>query len=1589
MPSNLDFDSTKKFRDFILGKTLQKPNGPQTFNSTSYPEQNLNNFANIKQGNVDSNRTNDLLVASTKNTYKPEEYFINDTIDTLPRKSNLSLYPYFKSSDYGLTNNVLDSWRDYNLVSVINNSNYNNESELIKFASNYIKTDNKGPVFSRIAQNVAKSTLGKNRLLDALNGNTAAALNIITGREPLVEANNSITVDPNNASGIPTDFLTAVNGTSVPYSIIPGDYLSNPANPLNYNAQNPLQIGTLLNDATNVVSSMFGLQGKPSISPRPSDILIQYMGQGQKSRLFDLLSYSKYSPNYTLGNEIQNFLQNGIQLNSGIQLPGSVYIGDDKYDDVKYSISDFWDRQVRSSYYLSLMFDADATRYFHSDKNYSDGGKYEGGLTWISKNSRNTLGANNQSWQSNASTFNQTLSTNTKYRRDSILGLTQELLQSMPHDGGAARSHVANVIDQTSRVFREGDVSISRGSAVKYTDKFTGQESGVEYARVWTKDRPYLTYNDVQPLAENSKEAKQGKVYKSSARKYRRSNIRRFNSSVLDNTWNLNIAPMSDGKKSFDTSTNIQEKNKGQGDFYAKKYMFSIENLAWKTSNTNNFTVADLPACERGNNGGRVMWFPPYDLKVSEQNNASWDGNKFIGRPEPIYTYQYTERTGQVSFKVVVDHPSVINLLVREHFKGMSDEEADNYINAFFAGVQDLDFYSLVQTYTTLDPNDVKLIQQYLNAGTVKDVITTYKYTSTPVTVENKNQSDANNSLPPIDNTETIYFPNDIPSGTDTEATEDLLSIISNYSGQQSTFVSTFTNTVSNNGLSDASDIEILFGGLLTYVPESVQQLVDNINNGFNELSTGFTAFNDSLNELVNHLSGKTIGGDVTITIFTTTSEAGDESKNFFLGIRRLHAIFKYIIDKISNGKTPNSTWFKPTDQSVLDGVKSSTAFQLGTYQASFRDFGYEMDGNVIFNLTTWGENAKLSNVGDLVTVDCSKKFNTPSLKITAPQAFYCREGKVNINYTPILDGEKKKDPQNIQVPKIQISKDSVSITNQKPNIDVMKRIIMKTLSECFYFKKLEETSPVQFKSLTEKLKYFHPGFHSTTPEGLNSRLTFLLQCVRPGDTIPVKGINDVNDLNARNTSFGPPPICVLRIGDFYHSKIIIKDVNITYEDGVWDLNPEGIGVQPMIANVTLQVSFIGGQGLDKPVEKLQNALSSNFFANTEMYDERSIPTDGNIADQNKDKFTKSFLESLQKDFDKQKSPINANGAQGQVEGNYIGLGSGNSLDYTTLIDDFFNKVVNYTTSYKSSYENIYKTYGPEINGMFFSDAYRTINEIDVQGYATINLLGLYSGLNDIPTYSRRLIFEMEDAITNNDLMSIFGFDLGSSDLNNLYEETLKPIVTDLINKHITDLTTAVSVNDVEKTRNELISTIDKLNYIYSGYDAKITGTTINKIQLSSFVNSDFVNEYKNGLDFLNATHTVITDCYDSNFDYNNFGSGGLIDTEHLTSVLKYLLVNDKKDIVDPLVHLNYGDDLLSPITQNFYNIFDTFISNLPTTSVNLPKTPIRSNSNTISYVASNNNTTITQDNAKSDDIFKINATKYINIGSKLNFYKP
>ena len=156
-----------------------------------------------------------------------------------------------------------------------------------------------------------------------------------------------------------------------------------------------------------------------------------------------------------------------------------------------------------------------------------------------------------------------------------------------------------------------------RSKVVSYIDNTTGSEQGIEYCRIFAKDTPYYTYNDLQKVDGITNSG------------------RRFSYSVLDNTFNLNISPT----KNPGSTNIVKDDDNGKGG-YAKKYMFSIENLAWRTSSRPGYTYDELPTCEKGPNGGRIMWFPPYGLKFNDTSKPSFNPTHFLGRPEPIYTYK-------------------------------------------------------------------------------------------------------------------------------------------------------------------------------------------------------------------------------------------------------------------------------------------------------------------------------------------------------------------------------------------------------------------------------------------------------------------------------------------------------------------------------------------------------------------------------------------------------------------------------------------------------------------------------------------------------------------------------------------------------------------------------------------------------------------------------------------------------------------------------------------------------------------------------------------------------------------------------------
>ncbi len=1486
MPSYLDFNSTKKLRDELLAKTLQKPNGPQTFNTSNYSIQNTRNIANRDLGDVtlndDTSRATQLLSVDGSNRFGPEnsEYeVLENTRILIDPAGNIGLYPYFP---------IADGILGRSLIGALNSGNYEFESTLAKFANYHLTESPDGPVQSRIRQNLKTATEGRARILDAVNGNLSSAINIIRGRERLIEKNYKITV-AKTIPGKAIDFLQTVSGIEFPWSEIPGDYLTNPANPIVNRPVPKTELGKIFQDATGVLGSLLGIQRRPTQSRKPSDLMIEYLSDGQKDVLYDNLSFSTYAPNYTTRARSQNTsklfnfvdsVATGINKVLGREAPeGKAYIGDDRGDDIKNVLEDFNQNKVLSPYYLSYKFDSKAAELFSNEKNISERGTIPGKLTWFSINSKNRLGANNTEYSSERGVFEDSLSTKHEFRDDSILGKTQQLLNSLPKNGGESRSHVANVIDQTSRVFREGTKLISRGSAIAYVDKATGVQDGTEYCRVWTKDRAYMNYTDTMKKTGT---------------------IRKIEDSVMSTPWNLNIAPMSNGNRSFVGSTNI-DGIEGK----AKKYMFSIENLAWKTSNKFGYTVNDLPICERGATGGRVMWFPPYDLKVNETNTANWDKNNFLGRPEPIYTYQNTERTGTISFKVVVDHPSILNLLIKE----ISDEEAENFLNSFFAGCYDVDFYTLVRKYITLDPSDLQLIMSYLEYYR-KDSSGNFKREDTTTSLEFNNvagevivkpgreepiespAADGRNTFGQVLADNIIYFPNDIP-GPKTNIYVDAKSqsydsVYNAYINDKENFknqLASGLNTILTVDTKDnKADRVVIFG---TEDPTSggtisIQTLINDkkalIDTAFSQLQTNFGVISGATATLKSELEKKNVK-QIKLTIESSTSFVADDSYNIKLSHRRSDSLIKYILKSISKDSNtiPEYKWDKTIEQLNTDTAQTN---QTVTIDLKKLGYGEDIEGSMVVDFINKGEKATASGPE---TYDCTGKEikNKTGLKKYAPITFYCRSASVVITYEQVNKTEPEKKTrfipgETIVTPgKTDIS-EITTTKKRKPPLDVVKKLIMKALSECFYFKKLEETDPVVFGSLKEKLRYFHPAFHSMTPEGLNARLTFLHQCIRPGDTIPVKQLGtDINGtvVDARNTTFGPPPVCVLRIGDFYHSKIVITAMNITYENSTWDLNPEGIGVQPMVADVTLQVNFIGGQGIKEPVAKLQNALSSNFYANTEVYDYRADST----VDQDKlVKFNVDFLEKLTGGVETPKISEIPTEDKTKKDGTWIGSQNGTKMTYKEVIQSLFKSTNDYFTAFKNTYTKLTESYGKEFLPLFISQTYRTINQVDVQNTLSstiqINLLGEYKQFVDFANLYGRVEKELLAKVSSSDhnVVLDLGFDSGTSKYDRsreIIDAYIKTTVTEFLNK----IRDEKAAKELEQNRNKLVDLIDRVNFIVktNGKDGRFDKKETTVATLANFDYTKFYTQYDEAINLIKDKHSIFTSELDNTINFN------------------------------------------------------------------------------------------------------------------------
>lgn len=1116
-------------------------------------------------------------------------------------------------------------------------------------------------------------------------------------------ADPSLLNDPNNWSY--KDYTISTSDTS----ISPSDEFLNSLNGglpfanMNYNSidYTPQCFGNTTpydNGSSTVLGGLINdLIGRTASNDRDVYFL-NNTGDGQKYSLFSNINMNKYSPNFladyesglfSAGQQVAQVIR-GISgflgIGAGARPVGDYYIGSKtKSQDPFYLLQDADGDIVNTTESMTQVLKSGSADKPFDEPGYDEVSQYGSigtNFMWVrpaygTANTGSTLQFTNMSYQG----YNR-LSVSKNFIECAILDKTQRLLNK-----GLNGGKYPSPIDQSLTKFYDGYMLNSRGSGVitpvvtdilnkegeivKHKYSVPGLDgagqrnndlmyANAELCRVWTKDHPYATINSAMRYSEL---------------------IRSEQNSILDRFGNLSIFPSS-------LNVNTGYGNVTTSTANAKKYMLSIENLAWRDVTK---TLSDsLPNCEKGPNGGRVMWFPPYDIEFTEDTNANWTTHQFLGRPEPIYTYNNTERSGFIKFKIVVDHPSILNLLVQKELANLNDGQVDEILAAFWAGCVQFDIFDLARIYNQFSQSDLDYFKKVIGGLDLR----------APNASLTKKISDANPvkqaQVPTADSTNTklvdskikgygLYFENDVPLdpkafSANKAAPYDTGKIesFSTYYQQYKSIVTTDTAIPNAQSAKGANSINPtwmqynqVIGGISIGSSPTTNYFTDTSN------AENWYGFDRQKNAIASDLSSSTFYGfDMDIDVHAFASPLGPAKNtgvyNSSIAQRRYQSVMKWLLTEVMNqnnksiyrddkttelttaniddfisglGTTSKTTIYRgdSTDLADLDMITFNLiqASSVSTTDAITGVTGYSTISNagVSYNYftivapsegddttpqtfccfettdiaTTIQNNLSIINtivteitdesqVGSIDRITSDAKYADVVCGALSVEASYSR--RVDLTVTPKQKKPKPTTPVTVKQPSvITVANDSPTNSTNVTKRDIAQRILGSLITECDYFSVIQDQAPTVYSSIKQKLKYFSPAFHAMTPEGLNTRLTFLQQCLRPGDTITS---TENNGCDAGNTAFGRPPVCVLRVGDLYNTKIIINSLNITYDPLVWDLNPEGIGVQPMIANVQMSFKYIGGSGLRTYVDQLQNALSFNYYANADIYDPRT-----------------------------------------------------------------------------------------------------------------------------------------------------------------------------------------------------------------------------------------------------------------------------------------------------------------------------------------------------------------------------------------------
>lgn len=690
-----------------------------------------------------------------------------------------------------------------------------------------------------------------------------------------------------------------------------------------------------------------------------------------------------------------------------------------------------------------------------------------------------------------------------------------------------------------------------------------------------------------------------------------------------------------------------------------------------RTGTAKGFGMTLTPE-QRGPNGGRIMWFPPYNLKFSEQVHAEWNPNDFIGRGEKIYSYVNSERTGTLSFTILVDHPSIINEWARGGKMGKTANKTaplskDEMILRYFAGCDALEFNPRKEydvPFTTVTETKITESEKQVEVQ-----LPPTKVEKAPTKTENWEEG-AEMTFYSV-----FYYPNNYSAGDfmgQKVSKPDYNGTLKNRlpENQQVTdYVAGLDEMFEKGKRQTGYGYELGQGSEnntgMTYTGTDYYYHGPDKNGGTktwyypvdtrvnNEVLRNNKAYKDirdyGLNGSKNNTASRSIygtfwdsipaqdkiveylnSGNTTITDSDKLKKAKslvqiDVDNKYFIPAYNFYKHLEEVVTKF-NAATNNKSKYRIEIQGFASSHGYSTTDPGAKFVYDTSTGDYQMAGGVKSN-TILAENRAAVIEGWIKTLKCFDfkgrdtishngngqidRTNTETESDFAPKA--ARAAVVKFSIIPAVKNITEiQNYEEIENKELRTVTGSTEENFYKEYYDTSKSDDYENQTydnEYTYFKQINENDDMVKRYISDKVDYFDPAFHSITPEGFNARLTFLQQCVRQGPTISASDLGMGSAYGAGNLSFGRAPFCVLRIGDFFNTKICIQSINIEYDNNgsvQWDLNPEGVGLQPMFANINITFTFLGGSDISGPIARLQHAASFNYYANASVYDRRA-----------------------------------------------------------------------------------------------------------------------------------------------------------------------------------------------------------------------------------------------------------------------------------------------------------------------------------------------------------------------------------------------